>query len=329
MLGTRSEENGPDEFQGKVQLKVPYADRFALVYHIYMQDCTWPWNPRAFFRSASITPFLGGTQATEDIPADPPAIPDPIFAQTLNYAYALVNLTYSTIEGFQDINGNYVVKKYVETFEPNVEFQIMSPELFHWGATPEYKDPDWGRMLSLKEAPARQVRSAVYTVKWLQQEIVPFEYYDLIGCVHNASYLIENFGKKPVEPVTDPPTYTPLITNPDTLLYMPGPIEKSISYKPGALNPGDVGYDPAIHDAMKPPFPGYNFTCKFAYRPYGWNNYYRADHHLASPPPDPIPDTEYYEPMYRMRKGEASEIWKNYPPKSLLKLLPPPTPPPP
>jgi len=292
-----------------------------------MQDCTWPFNPRAFFRSASIQPFLGGAKSSPDIPDEPGGGDTSVLAQTIDYAYALVNLTYSTIEGFKDKNGAYVVKKYVESFEPNVEFQIMSPELFHWGLTPEYKDPDWGRMLNPKEAPARQVRSAVYTVKWLQQEHVPFDYYDLVGSVNDTYYTIENFGKKPGAAPEDPPIL--LQAAPETLMYMPGPIEKSIYYKPGALNPGEVGYDQAIHDAMKPPYPGYNFTCKFAYRPYGWNRYYRADHHPIDPPPDPPDPFEYYEKQYRMRKGLASVEWDNYPKRSLSPLLPPPTPAPP
>jgi hypothetical protein len=320
MFGTRTEDSGPDEFSAKVQLKVPYVDRFALVYHLYMQDCTWPWNPRAFFKSASIQPFLGGAQSTPDIPDEPGGGDTSVVAQTINYAYALVNLTYSTQECFKDINGNYVVKKYIETFEPNVEFQIMSPELFHWGTTPDPAAPTYGRQLSIKEAPARQVRSAVYTVKWLQQEIVPFEFYNLLGSVNDAVYTIENFGAQPGPPVV------PMTAKIESLMYMPGPVEKSIFYTPNALNPGDIGYDPAVDDAKKPPFPGYNYTCKFAYRPFGWNQYYRADHHPSAAEP-PIVLQEYYERIYQKRPGASSVPFENYPVKDLTKLLPPPTPP--
>jgi len=287
MLGTRTEDCGAEGFEGKVQLKVPYDKRFAVVWDIYMNDMPWPGNPTAFMKNASIQPLAAGL-----VPINyPPPPPDPpTYDQLIGYSFALINLVYSTAETTIDLQGKPRSLFYIETWEPQVEFQIMSPENFFWGTTP--KAP--GRMLTTKEAPGRQIRTSIYTVKWLQQPNVIPDFYNLAGSVNDDIYEIEHFS---------------VTAEPETLLFMPGPVEKSIWYP-----------DSPADDDSKQPQPGFNYTCKFAYRPSGWNKYYRMDSAGAT-------EADKYERIKVMKENGTSAPWENYKLASLSTPAPGPTPP--
>jgi hypothetical protein len=268
--GTRKEDYTPQSFEGSVTLRVPYNKRFKLINGIYLNDVPWPSVPHALLRSASVVPVpqrdnvVAGTDN-----------------QVFDYLEALVTLQYSTNE-----RSEY----FVETFEPQVEFQILPPDNFHWNANPT---PPAGRQLTAKEAPGRQVRGPVYTVKWLHRQSVPAAYYEGAGYTNHATHVGVQISRAWLAEI---------------MLYMPGGVEPSFFIDPAG----------SIDD---PPQRGYDYTCKFLIREngatngFGWNHYYRADSTAAN-------DEDKYERIYNKKASAASVVFMNYPTKDLTSILP-------
>jgi len=264
--GSRREEFGQASGEGHVQLECDYDKRFRLIKDIYLNDIPFVGVDKALLKTASIS-----------FPADRQTVTDGAF----NPNTAIIQLTYSIHEK---------PEFFKETFEPQVEFQILEADNFHWGLNPA---PPQGRQLKPKEAPGRQVRSYVYTVKWIHQESVPGDFFLLNGSTNNAAFTTDTFEQ----------TFEP-----ETMLFLNGSIEDSIYW-------GDTVND-------DPPVPGFDYTCKFLIRKTGdpnedkgWNHYFRSDSAEAL-------DANKYERIYRKRESSAPVVFYNYPPFDLSDLLP-------
>lgn len=126
-----------------------------------------------------------------------------------------------------------------------------------------------GAPLTDAEAPGLLKRSLNFVRQFYNMPSVPAAILSGVGCVHNG-------------PVTS--TELGLTFPAETLLFLPNPIETTVT------TGGTTGY---------------NYTLKFAYKPGGWNKFYR-------------PSTNTYESIYNL----AGTVVKPYPPADLSSLLP-------
>lgn len=126
-----------------------------------------------------------------------------------------------------------------------------------------------GAPLTEGEAPGYLYQTMNLIFKYTNQLTVPPAFLTGIGHVHNAAWVSPTTGL----------TYAS-----ETLLFCPAPI--SNTYTTGGST-------------------GFNYTIKFAYRPNGWNKYWR-------------PQTQAWENIYL----DNGTLYNSYPPADLSSLLP-------
>lgn len=277
MHGTRKERVTATAFEADVQLLCPYNQRFQVIWDIYQNNVSYPDVPNCLCSHFAIEPLPSKALADNSGSS--------LFPQVLRYDEAILSVYYSTAEAASD-------KLFIETLEPTVEAMVMSPELFQWG------DPLSGagwpveKGLTQREAPTRHIHMFSYTVQWIQQILVPDEYFNLPGSVNDALYTIKSWGLECI---------------PETLLYTPGPSGRSIHFI------DSIGI---TSDEDKVPQVGWDYTCKFMFNPLGWNYFYRSDKPGLSSTSE---ESEYWQPIYNKRTGARLQ---NYPVKDLKPLLP-------
>lgn len=126
-----------------------------------------------------------------------------------------------------------------------------------------------GAPLTEGEAPGYLYQTMNLIFKYVNQPAIPPAFLSGIGKVHNAVWLSPTTG---------------LSYAAETLMFCPAPI--SNTYTTGGSS-------------------GFNYTIKFAYRPNGWNKYWR-------------PQTQAWESIYL----DDGTLYKSYPPADLSSLLP-------
>lgn len=271
-FGTRKETFGATAFEAEVTLRCAWANRFKVVYDIYYRNVSYADAPDCLFASASILPTKArGEDLIESDPVD-----------VIKYSEALITVKYSTAE----IDAK---KLRVETLEPAIEFMVLPYTQFQWGQAADTDD----RALQPREAPGRQVVMWKYAIQWLQQDVVPPEFWSAAGKVNYQSY-------------TSPAWNRDFATQ--TMMYTPGPIKRSWTYKPFNVNPG----------ADVKPKPGWDYLCNYKVNPFTWNRYYRADKVLGAG----LPDTDRFVTIYRKTPEEVYEGYPMMTAGEQTKLLP-------
>lgn len=125
-----------------------------------------------------------------------------------------------------------------------------------------------GECLTENEAPGFLTPGLNLVRSYSQKAAIPADFITAPGSVHNALYSSPNL-------VLDFPA--------ETLLYLPNPVSQTVTTTGSS---------------------GYSYTIKFAYRPQGWNKFYR-------------PSTNSYEEIYDL----SGSVVKPYPPADLSALL--------
>ena len=259
-FGLRKETFGATAFEAEVVLRCAWANRFKVVYDIYYRNVSYADVPDCLFASASILPTKArGEDLQESDPVD-----------VIKYSEALITVKYSTAE----IDAK---KLRVETLEPAIEFLVLPYTSFQWG---QAADTDV-RQLQPREAPGRQVVQWKYAIKWLQQDTVPAEFWSAAGKVNATPYTSPAWNRQ---------------FGSETMLYTPGPVSRSWTYKPFNTTAG----------ADVKPKPGWDYLCNYKVNPFQWNKYYRADKALGGG----APDTDRFVPIYRKK---PEELYEGYP----------------
>jgi hypothetical protein len=224
--GTRSEVFGATSYEAEVTLRCPWAIRNLVTWDIYQNNVTYPDNDHAFVAGWTIKPDMQR--------------PNDVYIQNIQYTDALITLKYSTLEAEAQ-------KLFTQSWEPALENQVLNHNDFYWqfaGLDSKF------RTLLPKESPARLFVMWNYTINWLQQKVVPFQFYSLAGCVNNGIYTMQP-GIIPDDADArekDLPSFS--------MLYQPGKVTPSVHMR---LVPGG---DPTPPDE-KFPINGWDYTLKF------------------------------------------------------------------
>jgi len=126
-----------------------------------------------------------------------------------------------------------------------------------------------GQSLAENEAPPRILRSLIFGRTRYNLGALPATFLSAIGCTNDAPYSSASLG---------------ITFATDTLLYLPAPASRSF-YNVGAG--------------------GYTATFKFAYKPDGWNKYWRASTQTNSPLYLPDGATRYWA----YQQIDFSDFW--------------------
>ena len=221
-FNTRKEVFAATAFEAEVILRCPWAYRFLVVWDIYQNNVYYPDNVDAFVSGWTIAPDMQK--------------PYDVYLDLIQYQDALITLKYSTAEKQSQ-------QLFVQSFEPALENQVLRNTDYFWWEGGSTKP----RTLTPKESPAKLFVMWNYTVMWLQQQVVPVEFFSLAGCVNQKVYQM-----KDVFPVGSPENENKLPIG--SMLFQPGKITPSVYLK---LIDGGTPAD------EKRPASGYDYTLKF------------------------------------------------------------------
>lgn len=284
LYNTRHEEWLEQEFNASVTLQCAWSDRFALCEDI-RNNQTYPDNKYARFLSAKIKPFEEGVKA---ITGDKP--------QVYDWQIAHVTINYSSV---------MQVLKYMETFEPNVVFQVGDFAQFKW---PDDTNPDTSApartQLQPKEAPGVQIHGDIYSIHIFNDDnFDESEYEALLGSVNDSDITLTSISNTPF--------------NAEELLLMSSPVTRK---RRTAIWPIDQALEPkdGTGEGERPVF--WDYVLKYGIKRHydaegthingGWNSFFRAE-------------TNKYSRMYGLSSPTSGDPYRPYPLQNNTILLPP------
>lgn len=165
MHATRRESFDGVSATGIVQLKVPWASRYAVMMEIVGGKAAWP-HPGiyAFGSSAGCRPLEAAGETA---------------GQSLEYEYALIDFTYKSPGSGKD-DPDDPVNLVSESLEPTVEFLTLDHKRFIWKS-------DLMPLLE-KEAPGRQIKGMNLVRTFYNVEPpIPISILNLAGSVNDAT----------------------------------------------------------------------------------------------------------------------------------------------
>jgi hypothetical protein len=161
--GTKKEGATATSFTASVNLKCPWADRFALADDLVTNQRPWPYFAPAKARQVSITPVYGKYTTS---------------SQTCEYEDAILSVSYST-EADRDL--------LTESIEPTAEFRILDHRNYRWSNNN-------GLLLNENEAPGQLIRGINIVRTMYNRPSVPISLLTLPGTVNSAPYTSSLLG---------------------------------------------------------------------------------------------------------------------------------------